>query len=394
MLGGLLAAMHPIILIHWGQHYWGGAVAVIGGALVFGALRRIMRRPRVRDALLLGLGLAILANSRPYEGLLVSLPAAVLLFTWMLGKNGPAIQISIRRIVLPIVGMLAVTGGTMAFYNWRVTGDALLMPYQVYQATYAVAPLFLWQQPRPEPVYRHKVMRDGNIDDLRGRYTERRAAAGRWILYPWSHSRFRSLPYPLVLIVPFALLLWILRDRWSRFALFTCGVLTAGLIVETYFFTHYAAPMIALIFALILQALRQLCLWRCRDLQTGRLVVWMILIVCVVSFAAAFGWQAWVRQDGPVPPRSRILAQLKEANGRHLVIVRYGPRHLTNEEWVYNEADIDGAKIVWAREMDSAQNRKLLEYFRDRHIWLVQVGMDGSSPELRPYPVGLARDSG
>jgi len=34
VLGGLLAAMHPIILIHWDQHYWGGAVAVIGGALV------------------------------------------------------------------------------------------------------------------------------------------------------------------------------------------------------------------------------------------------------------------------------------------------------------------------------------------------------------------------
>jgi hypothetical protein len=92
----------------------------MGGALVFGALRRIIRRLRVCDALLLGIGVAILANSRPYEGLVVSLPVAVLLLTWMVGKNGPTAQISIKRIVLPILGVLTLTAGAMGFYNWRV----------------------------------------------------------------------------------------------------------------------------------------------------------------------------------------------------------------------------------------------------------------------------------
>jgi hypothetical protein len=79
ILGSLVAALHPSILIQWGQSYWGGAVAMMGGALVFGAMRRIMRRPRVRDATLLGVGLAVLTNSRPYEGLVASLPVAVVL---------------------------------------------------------------------------------------------------------------------------------------------------------------------------------------------------------------------------------------------------------------------------------------------------------------------------
>jgi hypothetical protein len=393
VLGGLLAALHPIMLVHWGGRYWGGAVAVIGGALVFGALRRIIRRPRVCDALLMGVGLAILANSRPYEGLLVSLPAAVLLITWIVGKNGPAPYVSIRCIVLPIVGMLAITAGVMAYYNWRVTGDALRMPYQVHEATYAVAPLFLWQSlhPGPQPVYRHKEMRDFWAGQHLNEYLKRRSTPHLWMFYPWSHDRFRSLPYPLVLTVPLVVLAWILQDRWSRFALVTCGVLTAGLIVgHPWFFTHYAAPMTALIFVLALQMLRKLRLWRRRGPQTGRLAAWTLVVICFTSFAAVYALELRSSRAAETLPRARILAQLKETNGRHLVIVRYGPDHAFNEEWVYNEADIDGAKVVWAREMDSAQNRKLLEYFKDRHIWLVEVGRDGSSPELKPYsyPVG------
>jgi hypothetical protein len=330
-------------------------------------------------------GLAILANSRPYEGLLVSLPAAVLLLTWMVGKNGPAIQISITRIVLPIIGVLTVTAGSMAFYNWRVTGDAFRMPYQVYETTYGIAPLFLWQSPRPEPTYRHKVMRDGKIDD-RDRYIERRAAAHRWILYPWSHSWLRYIPYPLLLTVPLMSLAFLLRDRWSRFALVTSGVLAAGLIVETYFFIHYAAPITGLVFVLILQAMRQLRLWRWRRGQTGRLVVWTILLICLTSFAVAFAEQVRASRSSGIPPRTRILAQLKQTNGRHLVIVRYGRAHLTNEEWVYNDADIDGAKVVWAREMDTTQNKKLFEYFNGRHVWLVEVDRDDHEPRMTRYP--------
>jgi hypothetical protein len=385
VIGGLLAALHPLILLHWSQSYWGGAMAVIGGALLFGAFRRIIRRPSVRDALLMAVGLAILANSRPYEGLLVSLPAAVLLLTWMVGKNGPAIQISITRIVLPIIGVLTVTAGSMAFYNWRVTGDAFRMPYQVYETTYGIAPLFLWQSPRPEPTYRHKVMRDGKIDD-RDRYIERRAAAHRWILYPWSHSWLRYIPYPLLLTVPLMSLAFLLRDRWSRFALVTSGVLAAGLIVETYFFIHYAAPITGLVFVLILQAMRQLRLWRWRRGQTGRLVVWTILLICLTSFAVAFAEQVRASRSSGIPPRTRILAQLKQTNGRHLVIVRYGRAHLTNEEWVYNDADIDGAKVVWAREMDTTQNKKLFEYFNGRHVWLVEVDRDDHEPRMTRYP--------
>ncbi len=139
--------------------YWGGAVAAAGGALVLGALPRILRRTRRRDALLLGLGVVILANSRPFEGLLLSVPVAAALLIWMFGRSYPPAKELIKNVVLPVCLVLAVGGSAMGFYFWRVTGSPLEMPYQVDQKTYG-QPVFLWQRPAPEPVFRHDVIRD------------------------------------------------------------------------------------------------------------------------------------------------------------------------------------------------------------------------------------------
>lgn len=83
--------------------------------------------------------------------------------------------------------------------------------------------------------------------------------------------------------------------------------------------------------------------------------------------------------------RANILTQLRADGRRHLIIVRYGPQHTPHREWVYNEADIDGAKVVWAREMDTAQNHKLLAYFADRRVWLLEPDVEGA--HLVPYPL-------
>ena len=69
--------------------------------------------------------------------------------------------------------------------------------------------------------------------------------------------------------------------------------------------------------------------------------------------------------------RTLVIQKLQAEPGKHLVIVRYNEDDLSiHDEWVFNGADIDGAKIVWARELDKAQNEKLFAYFKDRKVWL------------------------
>src|SRR6266700_1641008 len=68
LLGGFLAVIRLATFSYWVTTYFGGSVAALGGALVLGALPRIKRHQRLRDVVLMALGLALLASSRPYEG--------------------------------------------------------------------------------------------------------------------------------------------------------------------------------------------------------------------------------------------------------------------------------------------------------------------------------------
>ena len=395
ILGSLFMAIHPGILLKWGQSYWGGAMAMLGGALVFGALRRIMRRPQSRDALLLALGLAVLANSRPYEGVVTSLPVAMLLFAWTVGKNGPSFQVSMKRIVLPIAIVLVLTAVAMGYYNLRVTGDPLRMPYQVHESTYGMAPVFIWQRPRPEPQYHHEIIRNHHRRALAYHQEQQTfngfaKASARKVKELWNFYQ-ESRYFQLIFLLPLIMLPWLMRDRWLRFALLTCGMLMVGAAMETWLMPHYAAPIVGLVFVLLLQSMRRLRLWQWHGIRVGRVVVWALCLLSLVSFATRFTHQMQRTSSGWGSERARILAELEQDGKRHLVIVRYGSLDIPSDrgyrEWVYNEADIDRAKVVWAREMDTPQNRKLLEYFRDRTVWLVEVDQYDSPPKLLPYPL-------
>jgi len=83
--------------------------------------------------------------------------------------------------------------------------------------------------------------------------------------------------------------------------------------------------------------------------------------------------------------RARIAATLQRLPAKQLAIVRYSAKHESFDEWVYNAADIDGSKVIWARDINAADNAELIRYYKDRQVWLVQP--DNSPATLTPYPM-------
>jgi len=55
-----------------------------------------------------------------------------------------------------------------------------------------------------------------------------------------------------------------------------------------------------------------------------------------------------------------------------LVLVSYGKNHDLYQEFVYNRADIDHSRIVWARSLGANLDRKLIKYFPHRKVWLLE----------------------
>jgi hypothetical protein len=395
IFGGALALINPILGVagYWAQSYWGGAVAATGGALVLGGIRRLVRQPCVHVSLLTGTGLAILANSRPFEGLLVSLPAGIFLFMNIINQRGQALWISIKRIVLPILFVLAVTITGMGFYNLRVTGNLFRMPYQIHEQTYAMAPVFLWQKLPPKPQYRHRVMRDFHATYALPFYTNQRSMSGLLAedMYPLLSLGFLTVNIfliPVIMAFP-VLAAWTLRNLWGCRALVIYFVLVVGLLTETFKWPHYLAPITSLNYYFVVNALR-LARWRNRKI--GQLMLWQAPLLAIAALVVSL--YGTIKKDSSSSwqeQRARLFKQLKEQGGEHLIIVSYGPGHSVHKEWVYNEADIEHSKVVFARAIHSKQDCQLVEYFKSRRIWSLDVDGDQSIPELKPYPLSLCK---
>jgi hypothetical protein len=387
LLGGAMVALKLGIASYWVNGYWGGAVAATGGALVLGAMARITRRANVWNALWLGLGIAILANSRPYEGFLFCVPVAVWFMWWLVGnrKTHDSFSTRLGRVVAPLTFVIALTLVWMGYYNFRLTENALLLPHVLNTRTYHSAQPFLWQEPLPALHYRNQQFEDFYNGWERENYQPSLSNASRvtWekifrggVNYLWM-GLLLALPG-----VPYAL-----RDRKMLLPIVALAIVAVGTFSVVWSAAHYAAPITCVLLLLIVQSIRHLrtMKWHGRPLGMALSRALMLCLLFDTVFYVAHGvcdplfWPC----EGD-PSRVAIEKKLEHTPGKHLVLVRYtDDEHNIHDDWVYNGAEIDGAKVLWAREMDAEQNAKLLDYFKDRKIWLVTPDTDNTY--LEPY---------
>jgi hypothetical protein len=395
LLGALLAVIRLATFSYWINSYWGGAVAALGGALALGALPRIKRNQDWRHATLMGVGFALLATSRPYEGLFFSLPIAAALFLWTLRHHS-----GIRGTLVPLGVVLCLTITFLMYYFWRVTGSPFRAPFFVNLATYDPVPYFPWQSVKAWPDYHHAIMKNFYSVRLLQNYELGRSHPivnnlikadlfGFFYLGPLFTVSFVLLG----IVLPIGFSWKNLRPR-TRILLLVAAAMLLGESLPVFYSVHYAAPLVCVIYALLLTAMQCLRKWHWRGRPTGLALVRSIPVLASVLFFLRVLSPILPISNSPVPqtwcspydlPGDRSDVQMKMENlpGTHLLLVHYAPNHDPRSSWVSNGANIDNSKVVWANDMGPEQNRELIEYFKDRRVWQVQP--DAWPVRISPY---------
>jgi hypothetical protein len=385
-LGAAVVAVKFGIASYWINSYWGGAVAATGGALVLGAMPRIVHRARTRDALLLGLGIAILANTRPYEGLLFCIPVAGWFLWWFAGKTKSPVRPHTRivRVLAPLAVVLTLTIGFIGYYNWRLTGNALLFPYALNSRTYRTMGLFLWDHPKEPLEYHNRQFEDFYNGWEREDYQNTWNDVWKVSAEKLTRSGSTYFWWGALLLLPG--LPFVFFDRKMRVPIMIFLLGTAAFLTSIWSFPHYAAPLTCVIFLLLVQAIRHLRIIRLGGRPVGLALSWAVIYLLAADVGFSVPHHICDQLDWACkgdPSRAAIGEKLSQTPGKHLIMVRYEEDHNLHDEWVYNGAEIDTAKVLWARELDPVQNAKLFAYFKDRQIWLVEPDTDNT--ELIPY---------
>ena len=388
LVGGVLAGIEFGPLNQWMNTYWGGALTAAAGCLVFGALPRLLERHRIRDGILLGSGLAICLLTRPYES--IFLLASVALWLAPALRRAGELRRLAKALAAAVLAVLPAPAVSL-LQNHAVTGSWSTMPYTVSQYQYGV-PAALTYQANPAP--HRELTREQELDykmqaGFRGSGPETLATYLLRLEYRVRYYRFFFL---VPLYVALAAFLFTLRE--ARYLRVAGAVLLVALGINFFpaFQFHYMAPVACLFLLISVAGLERL---ERLSSEAARLV----LVLCAAHFllwyslhlfedggtaAALRQYETWDNINHANPERRIAVAkQLAGAPGKLLVFVRYWPQHIFQDEWVYNRADIDGARIVWARDLGPAEDLKLVQRYPERAVWLLEP--DARPPNLAPY---------
>jgi hypothetical protein len=386
LAGGLLAVIEFGPLSQWMNSYWGGSLAAASGCLVFGALPRLRQTARQRDGVLLGIGLALHWLTRPYETIFLVLSAAIYL--------APSLRTG--QVLKPLAATAAVCAAALAVtlaHDHATTGSWTTMPEMLSQYQYGVPASLTFQAPAmphrtltpaQQMEYRSQLAFRPPGPEMVATYVER-------LEYRIRSYRFFFLP-PLYLALP-AFLLSIGEGRFGWVAL-TLALFALGVNFFPAFQFHYEAAITCLFILAAVTGLSRMSRW-----PGGAEAAQILLLLCFAHFAFWYAvhlfdgapvsiamrpYETWDAINHENPDR-RIFVnrELAKIPGKLLVFVRYWPQHIFQNEWVYNEADIDGARIVWARDLGGVENEPLRRYYPDRTAWLLEP--DAFPPRLSVY---------
>jgi len=377
-LGTAITLARISILGYWMNSYWGGAVAATAGCLLLGALPRLARRVNSKDVVVAAIGLVLLANTRPYEGLVLSAVAIVMLLLWRKRRQRPLVQLLSLRCVLPLLLVCGAGACWNGYYNCRVTGNAFLMPWSAYFQQYHIAsPWILFPENKP-PVYNHLDIENTWVNqslELRDKVAHPLLNLREWYgVFVFFCSPLWCFPIALAILLSGSYRVWA--------AVAISVFVWSALLIESFKAPHYIAGGVGLLPVLAVYGFRWL---RVIGRSYGPVLVLTLSTLMLTQGRASEGGSSWQTRRNVVSHRMIAAGEAIKAGGRHLILVRYSADHIDRgDECVYNGADIDAQQIVWARDMGEAKNRELIDYYRGgRRVWLYQPDTDPA--KLIPY---------
>jgi hypothetical protein len=317
--------------------------------------------------------------TRPYES--IFLVIAVVLFLIPSAKRGlPAAPVVILALI-PAIGITLLQ-------NRSVTGHWTQLPYQLSQYQYGV-PAALTFQPDPLP---HRDLTPQQQMEYKSqiafRQSEKETIQGYLLRleYRVRYYRFFFLA-PLFLAIPAFCFAAIRQPRYA-WVLVTLFLFALGINFFPAFQLHYLGAATCLFVLISVAGLQQIGRW---SPEAARL----ILFLCVIHFVFWYGlhvidtedyalammrYETWDSINHANPERRiYVNQQLAEIPGELLVFVHYSTRHIFQDEWVYNEASIDSARVIWARDLGLEENNRLRGMYPSRTVLLLE-------PDIRPLP--------
>jgi hypothetical protein len=389
LAGGLLAVIEFGPLNQWANSYWGGALAAAAGCLVFGSLPRLRDRVNMRDALLLGTGLGLHLLIRQFESIFLLL-AVICYFL-------PAMRMALAKpagiaalVMLPAIFLTLLQ-------NKQVTGNWTTLPEMLSQYQYGVPASLTLQAPQVP----HRELTPQQAMDYKMQLSFHQGAETfssyfQRLEYRVRFYRFFFLP-PLYLAG--LAFFWSLREYRFVWVVATLTIFALGTNLFPAFQIHYIAAVTCLFILVSIVGLQQLSRLRIRGHAAGQEAAVLIAVLCGAHFLFWYGvhaaedsdfslgairYETWDYINHGNPARRIFVAQeLARIPGQLLVFVRYLPQHIFQDEWVYNLADIDGSRVVWARDLGAVENENLLRYYAGRTALLLET--DFRQPKLSEY---------
>jgi len=330
----------------------------------------------------LGLGLAVLVNSRPLEGILMAIPVGCLVLPWKIKWERTRNFHFVKKVILPFVLILSIIVIGVGSYNKAITGKASRFPYVLCLKNQMTIPLFIWEPLRPGASLRFPATSYFMRDDSARYYLEKRTWKGFFTDEFKDIRRIFIFYFGYVLAAPVLFFLpGFLRNKQRAFKSFLVVLILACTCaaMPSMALWHYFSPVTDLVVLLVVWGLRTLaCFLKHKAIK----LVYVLIAIQVMSNMVIFVKSDRVESYGTPAQgqgfaleqytRQQLINVLMQKGGKHLVIVDRDPGLLC--EWVYNGADIDKQPIVWARSINHEEDAQVVAYFKDRRVWRIKVG--------------------